>query len=81
MILDQVVRDGVDPIYAAMVHSAFDDEEAVLAALRLGIEKRSDWMYSIGTQPWFRKYHGNPRFESLLRQMNLLGDPLLTHDR
>ncbi|MEO5589383.1 MAG: protein kinase [Gemmatimonadaceae bacterium] len=80
VMLDQIVRDGIDPIYAAMVHSAFDDEEAVFADLQLGIEKRSDWMYSIATQPWFRKYRGNPRFVSLLRQMNLLGDPLSVGD-
>lgn len=76
VMLDQIVRDGIDPIYAAMVHSAFDDEEAVIAALQSGIEKRSDWMYSIGTQPWFRKYHGDPRFEGILRRMKLLGDQL-----
>ena len=74
-MLDPIVRGGIDPIYAAMALASFDDDEAALAALQLGVEKRSDWMYSIGTQPWFRKYHGNPRFEGLLRQMKLLGDP------
>jgi hypothetical protein len=62
---------SLDPIYAGMIHAAFGDEAAALDALELGFEKRSDWMYSIVTQPWFRRYHQNPRFEQLLRRMNL----------
>jgi eukaryotic-like serine/threonine-protein kinase len=74
-MLDPVVRGGIDPIYAAMAHASLDDEEAALAALQLGIEQRSDWMYSITTQPWFRSYHDNPRFVRLLQLMKLRSDP------
>ena len=74
-MIDPIVRGGIDPIYAAMALASFDDDEAALAALQLGVEKRSDWMYSIGTQPWFRKFHGNKRFENLLRQMKLGSSP------
>jgi hypothetical protein len=58
-----------------MAHASLDDEEAALAALQLGIEQRSDWMYSITTQPWFRSYHDNPRFVRLLQLMKLRSDP------
>ncbi len=71
-VVDRIMRDGVDPIYEAMAQSSLGDEDATLAALERGIEKRSDWMYSIATQPWFREYHDNPRFIRLLKQMNLL---------
>lgn len=74
VMLDRIMRDGIDPIYEAMAQSSLGDEDATLAALERGVEKRSDWMYSIATQPLFRGYHGNPRFVDLLRQMNLLGD-------
>jgi tetratricopeptide (TPR) repeat protein len=69
-MLDSIVS-SIDPIYAAMAYASLDDDEAALAALERGVEKRSDWMYSIVTQPWFRKYHRHPRFVGLLRQMNL----------
>ncbi|MEO7367657.1 MAG: protein kinase [Gemmatimonadaceae bacterium] len=73
-MLDTIVRAGIDPIYAAMAHASLDDDEAAFTALELGVAKRSDWMYSIGTQPWFRKYHRNPRFLGLVDQMKLIGD-------
>ena len=69
-MLDPIVS-SIDPIYAAMAYASLDDDEGALTALERGIEKRSDWMYSIVTQPWFRKYHRHPRFVRLLRQMNL----------
>jgi eukaryotic-like serine/threonine-protein kinase len=69
-LLDPVL-DGLDPIYAAMAHASFGDEDKAIGALESGIEKRSDWMYSIPTQPWFRGYHRNPRFVALLRRMKL----------
>jgi serine/threonine-protein kinase len=69
-MLDPIVS-SIDPIYAAMAYASLDDDEGALTALERGIEKRSDWMYSIVTQPWFRKYHQHPRFVRLLRQMNL----------
>ena len=32
---------------------------------------RSDWMYSVGRQPWFRQYHSDPRFVKLLESLSL----------
>ena len=32
-------------------------------------EARSDWMYSVGRQPWFRQYHSDPRFVKLLESL------------
>jgi serine/threonine-protein kinase len=73
-MLDPIVISGIDPIYAAMAYASLEDDDAALTALERGVEKRSDWMYSIVTQPWFRKYHRHSRFVDLLRHMNLLGD-------
>jgi serine/threonine protein kinase/tetratricopeptide (TPR) repeat protein len=74
-ILDPIVRNGIDPFYAAMALSVFGDESAVLSELERGFEKRSDWMSSIGTQPWFRAYRGSQRFVDLLQRMKLLPAP------
>jgi tetratricopeptide (TPR) repeat protein len=73
-MVDPIVISGIDPIYAAMAYASLEDDDAALTALERGVEKRSDWMYSIVTQPWFRKYHRHPRFVDLLRQMNLSGN-------
>jgi eukaryotic-like serine/threonine-protein kinase len=75
-MLDPIVKSGIDPIYAAMAHASLNEDDAALTALERGVETRSDWMYSIVTQPWFRKYHGHPRFVGLLHQMKLRDDLL-----
>ncbi|HZI99407.1 MAG TPA: tetratricopeptide repeat protein, partial [Gemmatimonadaceae bacterium] len=69
-MLGPMMQD-LDPMYAAMAHASFDEDDTALAELERAAEMHSDWMYAIATQPWFRKYHGNPRFAALLRQMNL----------
>ena len=70
-ILETVFRTGLPAIYRAMLHSAIGNEAEALAELERGFEERSDWMYSIGTQPWFREYHGHPRFTRLLERLKL----------
>ena len=65
------ILPGLEPIYVASVHATLGDESAALDALERAAETRSDWMYSVGTQPWFRAYHGHPRFTALLERMRL----------
>jgi serine/threonine protein kinase/tetratricopeptide (TPR) repeat protein len=57
--------------YVATVHAALGDESAAMDALERCPEARSDWMYSVGTQPWFRAYHSHPRFVDLLERLHL----------
>ncbi len=49
----------------------FLDESAAMDALERASEAHSDWMYSVGTQPWFRPYHSHPRFIALLERLHL----------
>ncbi|MGE5748937.1 MAG: tetratricopeptide repeat protein, partial [Gemmatimonas sp.] len=65
------ILPGLEPIYVASVHATLGEESAALEALERGAETRSDWMYSVGTQPWFREYHGHPRFTALLERLHL----------
>jgi hypothetical protein len=66
-----VPGDQVQPMYAAMFHASVGDEEPMFAALERGVEERSDWMYSLGTQPWFRDWRAHPRFTALLERLHL----------
>jgi hypothetical protein len=61
----------LEPLYVATVHAALGDESAALDTLERAAEARSDWMYSVGTQPWFRAYHSHPRFVALLERLHL----------
>jgi TolB-like protein/tetratricopeptide (TPR) repeat protein len=67
------IKAELPPIYRAMAHTALGEDDDALDALELGYEEHADWMYSVGTQPWFRKYHTHPRFTALLRRLNLSG--------
>jgi serine/threonine protein kinase/tetratricopeptide (TPR) repeat protein len=61
----------LDPFYAATVHAMLHEDSLALDTLEKGPEARSDWMYSVGRQPWFRQYHSHPRFVSLLEVLGL----------
>ncbi|HVF39526.1 MAG TPA: protein kinase, partial [Gemmatimonadaceae bacterium] len=50
------------PFYAATVYAMLQEDAAALDTLEKSPEARSDWMYSVGRQPWFRQYHSHPRF-------------------
>jgi serine/threonine-protein kinase len=67
------ILSELEPLYVATVHAVMGDESAALATLEQGAEGRSDWMYSVGTQPLLRKYHGNPRFLAVLDRLKLPG--------
>ena len=65
------ILNKLEPLYAATVHTVMGEESAALDALERGTEGRSDWMYSVGTQPLLRRYHTNPRFIRLLERLRL----------
>ena len=59
------------PRYAAEAHVVMGDAPAALDALERACEERSDWMYAIATEPYFRGLHAHPRFIQLLERMRL----------
>ncbi|MDP9177418.1 MAG: protein kinase [Gemmatimonadota bacterium] len=61
----------LDPFYEAAAHGALGDDSVALDTLDRAPEAKSDWMYSIGRQPWFGQYHSHPRFIRLLEQLRL----------
>jgi tetratricopeptide (TPR) repeat protein len=65
------ILNQLDPLYVATAHTAMGEESAALDALERCPEVRSDWMYSVGTQPLLRPYHSHPRFIALLERLHL----------
>jgi serine/threonine-protein kinase len=61
----------LEPLYVATAHAVMGEDSAALDALERGTEGRSDWMYSVGTQPLLRRYHTNPRFLRILERLRL----------
>jgi hypothetical protein len=69
--LHHIMQHGSDHITGAMAQAACGHESEAIAILERGFDTRSDWMYSLPTQPWFLQYHTNPRFVALVGRMNL----------
>lgn len=65
------IVSGLDPYYEATVYAMLREDSAALDTLERAPEAKSDWMYSVGRQPWFRQYHSRPRFIRLLEQLRL----------
>ena len=65
------VLPDLTPFYAATVFAMLQEDSAALDTLEKSPEARSDWMYSVGRQPWFRQYHSHRRFVKLLEDLSL----------
>jgi serine/threonine-protein kinase len=65
------IMSELDPFYEATVYAMLHEDEAALETLERAPDAKSDWMYSVGRQPWFRQYHQHPRFIRLLEKLQL----------
>ena len=70
-LLDPIVRSNFPPLYQAIGHNVLGDTDSVFPALERGLEERSDWMYSLGTQPMLLDLHGDPRFRAIVSKLGL----------
>jgi hypothetical protein len=70
-LLDPINRSSFPSIYRAMAHNALGERDAVFPALEQGLRERSDWMYSLGTQPLLRDLHDDPRFRAVLDKLGV----------
>jgi eukaryotic-like serine/threonine-protein kinase len=61
----------LDPFYEATVYAALGEDSAALDTLERAADANSDWLYSVGRQPWFGQYHSHPRFIRLLELLKL----------
>ena len=70
-LLDPINRSNFPPLYRAMAHKVLGELDAVFPVLEQGITERSDWMYSLATQPLLLDLHDDPRFQALLAKLGL----------
>jgi eukaryotic-like serine/threonine-protein kinase len=74
-LLDPIIRSSFPAIYKAECLLYLGERDAALTALEQAIVDRSDWMYSIGTQPFFKELRGEPRFQAVLTGLGLPASP------
>ncbi len=65
------ILSELDPFYEATVYAVLGEDSVALDTLERAPEAKSDWMYSVGRQPWFGQYHSHPRFIRLVEQLQL----------
>ncbi|MGB6973208.1 MAG: winged helix-turn-helix domain-containing protein [Terracidiphilus sp.] len=68
---DRSAREIVSPYHFAYVHAGLGQADSAIDWLERAYEKRSGYIFGIKGSFLFRNLHGHPRFESLLRKMNL----------
>jgi adenylate cyclase len=68
---DRATREFVSPYHFAYVYAGLGEADAAIDRLELAFEKRSGAIYGIKGSFLFKNLRSHPRFESLLRRMNL----------
>ncbi len=68
---DRATREFVSPYHFAYLHTGLGEADAAIDWLERAFERRSGAIYGIKGSFLFRNLRGHPRFESLLRRMNL----------
>ena len=67
----RATREFVSPYHFAYVHAGLGEADAAIDWLENAFERRSGGIFGIKGSFLFRNLHGHPRFESLLRKINL----------
>lgn len=68
---DRATREYVSPYHFAYVHAGLGEADAAIDWLERAFERRSGAIYGIKGSFLFRNLRSHPRFQSLLRRMNL----------
>jgi tetratricopeptide (TPR) repeat protein len=69
-IFEPIISE-LDLFYEATVYAVLREDSKALETLERAPDAKSDWMYSIGRQPWFSQYRDHPRFIRLLEKLQL----------
>ncbi|HTL99562.1 MAG TPA: tetratricopeptide repeat protein, partial [Candidatus Omnitrophota bacterium] len=67
-------RHAVDsPYQIAAIHAAQNDADGVIAWLERAYQERDSGMAQAGSEPVFRRFHGDPRWAALMKKLGLDG--------
>lgn len=70
--LERMNRDGYVPaLFRAIAHAQFGRKDQALDLLQTAYRNRDPYMVMIKALPWFDPLRDDPRFQELLRNMNL----------
>ena len=71
--LDELASKGryISPVTRSLVYMGIDDRKQALALLEEAYETRDGWMLLVSVMPAFDPLRDDPRFQDLLRRMNL----------
>ncbi len=61
----------VSPLHLAVVYAALDDKPQALQWLERAFEGRAFWMFNLRVDPTWDGLRAEPRFQAILRKMNL----------
>ena len=65
-------RHAVDsPYQVAAIHAVQEDVDGTFAWLERAYQERDTGMASIGSEPLFRRLHGDPRWKPLMKKIGL----------
>ena len=71
VLIKRAQREYIDPYMIALVHTALGDHDAAFEWLGKAYEARSPWMGWLKAEPKFDPLRTDPRFRTLLHQLNL----------
>jgi serine/threonine-protein kinase len=61
----------ISAYHIAAIYTALKDRERAFEWLERAFAERADWMVFLNVDPRFKSLHSDPRFQGLLRRMNL----------
>jgi tetratricopeptide (TPR) repeat protein len=64
-------QDEQDPYHTARIYAQLGDKERAFAWLEKAYEKHNKGIYKLKVEPLLDPLHNDPRFDDLLRRMNI----------
>src|SRR5205814_7218228 len=70
-LLETAKQKYVSDYHIAVVYAGLKDKDQALTWLNKAFQDRADWMVNLKVDPRFDSLRSDPRFEELIRRMNL----------
>ena len=70
-LMDQSKQQYVPALNIALIHAGLGENDLAFEWLDRAFEERSSWLVSLKVEPLFDSLRSDPRFNDLLRRINL----------